>query len=406
VRLRSVVGAGDALVLVLDLAAGGSLARLLAARGRLGAGEVVTVAVPLAQALADVHGRGLVHGDVTPANVLFTSDGRPLLSDLGVARLLGAGEGDPSGTAGFVDPAVAAGGAPGPASDVHGLAATCLVALTGFPAYDGQGARVPADPHHPVVTALERALDPDPDARPSAAELARAVWESAPAEPVRLACEVSALGPDDVAPPVTHRVVTPRPPADGPDVPAARRGGGSRRGVHPPRWRPALTVLLGATALAMAAVTGIAWAGAGAGSRPGGVRPAAGTAAASSSWETVLGRLDAARSRAFGRGAVGGLAEVYLDGSPASGRDRAALARLQRAGLRADGLRLETRSVTELARAGDEVRLRVVDEMSPYRLVDSAGTVVDERPGRGAARWTVTLRRSGGRWRVYDVARG
>ncbi|MGH8894459.1 MAG: protein kinase domain-containing protein, partial [Actinomycetes bacterium] len=70
VRLRSVVGAGDDLVLVLDLATGGSLARLLASR-RLSPGEVVTIAVPLAQALADVHSRGLVHGDVTPANVLF-----------------------------------------------------------------------------------------------------------------------------------------------------------------------------------------------------------------------------------------------------------------------------------------------------------------------------------------------
>ncbi len=48
-RLRSVVGAGPDLVLVLDLATGGSLARLLATRGRLSPGEVVTVAVPLAR---------------------------------------------------------------------------------------------------------------------------------------------------------------------------------------------------------------------------------------------------------------------------------------------------------------------------------------------------------------------
>ena len=40
VRLRSVVGAGSSLVLVLDLATGGSLARLLATRGRLTAGAV------------------------------------------------------------------------------------------------------------------------------------------------------------------------------------------------------------------------------------------------------------------------------------------------------------------------------------------------------------------------------
>ena len=52
-------------------------------------GEVVTIAAPLASALATAHGLGLVHGDVSPANVLFTADGMPLLADLGVARVAG-----------------------------------------------------------------------------------------------------------------------------------------------------------------------------------------------------------------------------------------------------------------------------------------------------------------------------
>ena len=54
------------------------------------------------------------------------------------------------GTRGYLDPAVLAGAAPGPASDVHGLAATCLAALTGQPPYDEQGSRVaPPDGTHP-----------------------------------------------------------------------------------------------------------------------------------------------------------------------------------------------------------------------------------------------------------------
>ena len=128
-RLLAVHGDGDDVVLVLDLAAGGSLARLLATRGRLSPGEVVTVGVPLAEALAAVHAQGLLHGDVTPGNVLFTADGRPVLSDLGVSRLLGvAAEAQQPvhGTSGYLAPEVVAGGAPGPAADVHGLAATCL----------------------------------------------------------------------------------------------------------------------------------------------------------------------------------------------------------------------------------------------------------------------------------------
>ncbi|TAL15904.1 MAG: serine/threonine protein kinase, partial [Frankiales bacterium] len=121
VRLRAVVGS----VLVLDHAAGGSLAALLARRGALDPGEVVTIAAPLAQALAAAHARGLVHGDLTPANVLFTADGMPLLSDLGLARLAGQRLATVDGTAEYVDPAVAAGGEPDAAADVWALAAVC-----------------------------------------------------------------------------------------------------------------------------------------------------------------------------------------------------------------------------------------------------------------------------------------
>jgi hypothetical protein len=435
VRLRAVVGAGDDLVLVLDLAAGGSLARLLTLRGPLTAGEVVTVAVPLAQALADVHARGLVHGDVTPANVLFTSDGRPLLGDLGVSRLLGAGEGDPSGTAGFVDPAVRAGAPTGPASDVHGLAATCLAALSCLPAYDAGGARVRPLLPHPLVDVLERALAPDPAARPSAAELAHAVWGCARAEPVRLAGgeRVMEGAVEGAEQPVTHPV--PRP-AVAPAEPDPRP---PRRRTVRPRWRPTLAVLLGGTAVAMAAVTGIAWAGAGSGSAPGGVRGTTAPASTPSptpppthpvppslmstpsttsmtsmtsttsttSWVGVLRGLDAVRSGAFARADGRALHRVYTAGSPALRRDRAQLRRMTRAGLRAAGLRLQTRAVTELERSAEQVRLRVVDVLPAYRLVGADGSVVAQRRGRGEATWTVTLRRAGdGRWRIYDVARG
>src|SRR4051794_9337704 len=73
VRLRRVVdlpdGAGRALV--MDHAVGGSLADLVDIRGPLPAGEAATVLVPLARTLGDLHERGLVHGDLTPSNVLF-----------------------------------------------------------------------------------------------------------------------------------------------------------------------------------------------------------------------------------------------------------------------------------------------------------------------------------------------
>src|ERR687890_787068 len=135
VRLHEVVheprrGGQPRVALVLDLLAGGSLAALLARRGRLRPGEVVTALAPVAAALAHAHERGVVHGDLSPGNVVFTAEGRPVLTDLGVARVLGekaAGEVTPA----YVDPTVARGGAPGPESDVFGVAAAAFHALTG-----------------------------------------------------------------------------------------------------------------------------------------------------------------------------------------------------------------------------------------------------------------------------------
>jgi hypothetical protein len=84
VRLRDVVEHEGLLVLVLDAPSGGALDAVAARRGSLDAGEVVTVAVPLAEALQAAHVRGLVHGGLTASSVLFTADGMPLLADLGL----------------------------------------------------------------------------------------------------------------------------------------------------------------------------------------------------------------------------------------------------------------------------------------------------------------------------------
>src|ERR671921_2039332 len=146
VRLIEVVhqprrGGAARVALVLDLLEGGSLAALLARRGRLRPGEVVTALAPVAATLAHAHERGVVHGDLSPGNVVFTAEGRPVLTDLGVARVLGE-EAAREVTPAYVDPSVARGGAPGPASDVFGVAAAAFHALTGVAPWN---AATPAD---------------------------------------------------------------------------------------------------------------------------------------------------------------------------------------------------------------------------------------------------------------------
>src|SRR5215217_1373878 len=206
VRLIEVVhqprrGGAPRVALVLELLAGGSLADVLARRGRLQPGEVVTAIAPVAAALAHAHGEGVVHGDLSPGNIVFTAEGRPVLTDLGVARVLGeaaAGEVTPA----YVDPTVARGGAPGPASDVFGVAAAAFHALTGIPPWNAAGpadtlavaaagvlpdlAELAPDAPPGLVEVIGRGLAADPHDRGSAAAFALDLRHACRPEPVRL----------------------------------------------------------------------------------------------------------------------------------------------------------------------------------------------------------------------------
>ncbi|WP_160666439.1 serine/threonine-protein kinase [Pseudarthrobacter sp. ATCC 49987] len=201
VRAHDVVrlggGAAGNLGLTMDYAAGGSLGQLVASRGTLGPGETVTVLTPIAQALAYLHGQGFTHGDVSPGNVLFTAHGKPLLADLGVARMVADARAvSGAGTEGFSDPAPVDAVRAGlqPERDVYSLAAVGWFCLTGHPPEPG-AQRPPLPLLVPGVppalsAALESGLQEDRRLRPTAAELAAAVHRSAGAAPVDLSVSV------------------------------------------------------------------------------------------------------------------------------------------------------------------------------------------------------------------------
>lgn len=193
VRFRVGDDGGTGLALVLDYAPGGSLAELIAARGSLGPGETVTILTPVAQALSYLHGRGFTHGDVSPGNVLFTAHGKPLLSDLGVGRMIvDAADAHPAGTGGFQDPTPVDPFRAGlqPEADVYSVAALGWYCLTGSPPPpEPQRAPLPLlVPGVPaaLTAALESGLRPDRRLRPSAADFAAAVYRSVTAAPVDL----------------------------------------------------------------------------------------------------------------------------------------------------------------------------------------------------------------------------
>jgi hypothetical protein len=203
VKLHEVRRVGDDVVLVLDLAAAGSLADLLARRGKLTVGEAVTALAPIGAALAYAHAAAIVHGDVSAANILFTDIGLPLLADLGVSRLLG--DAAPARTTpAYADPMVAAGAVPGTPSDVFMLGGVALHALTGAPPWPGsdpsavfeqaargiepdfagrlQTAGVPSE----VCDVVLRALSLEPAQRGTAADFALELRHAAPPVAVEL----------------------------------------------------------------------------------------------------------------------------------------------------------------------------------------------------------------------------
>lgn len=194
---------GPATALVLELLSGGSLGEVVAARGHLTPGETVTIIAPIARALGGLHDLGIVHGDISPGNVLLASTGRPALSDLGFSRLTGEPPGEVHGTDGYVAPEVLEGGEPTRGSDVHALGALAWLCLTGSPPghVTERGDLQVLVPDAPeLVRVIQTCLVSSPTARPEAGEVARAVFDSAPAEPIRM------TSPGDVASGLTRRI--------------------------------------------------------------------------------------------------------------------------------------------------------------------------------------------------------
>lgn len=196
-RVLRMHGESAGLGLLLDYAAGGSVTDLVAGIGRLGPGETVTVLTPIARALAYLHAHGFTHGDVSPGNVLLTAQGKPVLADLGVARMVAdSAESSAAGTAGFRDPAPVDAVRAGlqPESDVYSLAAVGWYCLTGrVPGPSAQRPPLPLlVPGVPaaLAAALEAGLNEDRRLRPPAAELAAAVFRSAEPVPVDLSLSV------------------------------------------------------------------------------------------------------------------------------------------------------------------------------------------------------------------------
>jgi eukaryotic-like serine/threonine-protein kinase len=195
-RYPGLVGVHDAGVdpqgcpfVVMDFVDGQSLSAQLH-DGRLPVATVVRLGAVLADALAVVHRRGVVHRDVKPANVLLDTGGHPWLTDFGIARIVDAtrvtATGIVVGTAAYMAPEQVRGEAVGPAADVYALGLVLLEAVTGHREYEGGAVEsalarlhrapvVPATVPEPLATVVRAMTAPVPGNRPTAVEVAEAL---------------------------------------------------------------------------------------------------------------------------------------------------------------------------------------------------------------------------------------
>ncbi len=106
---------------------------------RMPQAEVLSIISKLGEALDYAHDRGMVHRDVKPANIMFTEQGEPLLSDFGIARLVASSnltqDGVTTGTPTYMSPEQVTGLPVDARSDIYALGVILFEMLSGRAPY-------------------------------------------------------------------------------------------------------------------------------------------------------------------------------------------------------------------------------------------------------------------------------
>jgi len=169
--------------LVMELIAGKRLDQLFSEGKPLDEYRAVGIGIGVAEALQAAAGKGLIHSDVKPANVLLDRTGVPKLVDFGIARFGGGrlSGADAIGTPYYLAPEQVTRGSIDLRTDIYALGATLFHALAGRPPFPGTDIRkvmaarlsAPApdlwsirqDIHTETAAVVARMLKRDPDQR-------------------------------------------------------------------------------------------------------------------------------------------------------------------------------------------------------------------------------------------------
>ena len=226
--------------IVFEFIDGENLKQVIERRGPLPVDEAVEIALEIARGLAFAHRQGIVHRDVKPQNVLLNGDGRPKVTDFGIARSLDVEKGVTQtgtvlGTSNYIAPEQASGERVDAQSDVYSLGCVIFELLTGDVPFAGDNfvAVAMKHLHEPPPSLIERR----PDVPPALADAVSLALAKHPADRISMDELVAELE-------------SAQGPADASDVTVVRRP------ARPPRRRvswPLVLALLGSL-LVLAAI--------------------------------------------------------------------------------------------------------------------------------------------------------
>ena len=190
----------DKFYIVTQLATGGELFDRILKRGKFTEVDAVAILVQILKAVEYIHSKNIVHRDLKPENLLYIdkSDQSPLvLADFGIAKELKSGDDlifKAAGSLGYVAPEVLTSSGHGKPCDIWSIGVITYTLLCGYSAFVAESVDGFLDEctkyEHPVVfhkpywddvsqdakDFILRALDLDPETRPTATELLNDPW--------------------------------------------------------------------------------------------------------------------------------------------------------------------------------------------------------------------------------------